>query len=275
MTLLAEKRAKGSGPGRGEPVMESVEGAADAIYLRLRGLLGWLVVNLVMTGIALACVLAHLVTGFRARRVCLNVISPASARIIMALLRIEVRFHGFEGLPSPCIVTANHSSTLDLFIISMFPIPNKRAFMSRWTKLYPPLALIGWSTGTIFTPPQSLPAERVKCFARAEALLRETGDSVFLTPEGRRWTVGGVAPFNKGAFHLATNLGWPIVPVYIDVPRRINPGTGFRTRPGVVHVYAQPPIDTRAWTLDQLDANKEALRGRYLAFPDGWTEART
>lgn len=271
MTLRAEKREKEALPGRSEPVMESVEGAGDAVYLRLRGLLGWIVVNLVMSGVALVCVLAHVVTGFRARRLCLNAISPASSRLIMALLGIEVRFHGFESLPSPCIVTANHSSTLDLFIISMLPIANKRAFMSRWTKLYPPLALIGWSTGTIFTPPQSRPAERVECFRRAEAILRESGDSVFLTPEGRRWTTGGVAPFNKGTFHLATNLGWPIVPVYIDVPRRINPGTGFRTRPGVVHVYAQRPIDTSGWALADLDAHRQALRARYLAYPEGWT----
>ena len=32
--------------------MESVEGAADAIYLRLRGLLGWLVVEIVKANIA-------------------------------------------------------------------------------------------------------------------------------------------------------------------------------------------------------------------------------
>ena len=271
MTLLAEKRAKASGPGKGEPVMESAGGAWDRVYLRVRGAFGWIVVNLTMIGVALVCALAHLFTFGRARRLCLNVISPASARLIMWLLRIEVRFHGFERLPSPCIVIANHSSTLDLFIISMLPIPNKRAFMSRWTKLYPPLAVIGWSTGTIYTPPQSLPEERQKCFARAEAILRETGDSVFLSPEGTRWTTGQVGPFNKGTFHLATNLGWPIVPVLIDVPRHINPGTGFRTRPGVVNVYARAPIDTRGWKLADLVEHKEAVRALYLAYPEGWT----
>jgi 1-acyl-sn-glycerol-3-phosphate acyltransferase len=146
--------------------------------------------------------------------------------------------------------------------------------MSRWTKIYPPLAVIGWSTGTLYTPPQSLPAERVRCFQRAEAILRASGDSVFLSPEGTRWTKGRVGPFNKGSFHLATNLGWPIVPVYIDIPRRINPGSGYATRPGVVHVYAGRPIDTSAWKLDDLVDNKEAVRALYLAYPAGWATGK-
>lgn len=271
MSLLSEKREKMRGAGKSEPVMESAGGPWDRLYLRLRGVLGWIVVNLVMVGVALVCALAHLFTGFRARRLCLNVISPASARLIMWLLRIEVRMHGFADLPSPCIVIANHSSTLDLFILSMLPVRNKRSFMSRWTKLYPPLAVIGWSNGTIYTPPQSLPEERIKCFQRAEAILRETGDSVFLSPEGTRWTTGQVGPFNKGTFHLATNLRWPIVPVYIDVPRRINPGSGMRTRPGVVNVYARAPIDTSDWQLEDLIEHKEATRALYLAYPEGWT----
>ncbi|MFV8753662.1 lysophospholipid acyltransferase family protein [Nannocystaceae bacterium ST9] len=270
MSLNAERKAKLRGPGKSEPVLESIEGLGDRVYLRLRGVLGWTVVNLVMLAVAIVCVLAHLITGFRARRFCLDVIAPAGARLIMRLLRIDVHMHGFEDLPSPCIVTGNHSSTLDLFVISMLPIAHKRSFMSRWTKLYPPLAILGWSTGTFFTPPQSLPAERVRCFARAEAILRETRDSVFLTPEGTRWTTGGVGPFNKGTFHLATELGWPIVPVYIDVPRRINPGTGFRTRPGEIHVYAHSPIDTHDWELPDLLRHRDELRALYLAYPEGW-----
>ena len=110
----------------------------------------------------------------------------------------------------------------------------------------------------------------MKCFCNAERVLRESQDSCYLSPEGKRWTTPKVGPFNKGTFHLVTNLGWDIVPIYVEIPARINPGVGFRTRPGDVHVYAHPPISTKDWTLEDVIANKERIRDLYLAFPEGW-----
>ena len=257
-------------PGAREPVLESVDGPRDRRNLAMRGAVGFAVVQVVMLLNAICCALAHLVTLFHARRFCINVIAPRTSRLVMWLLGIKVHFHGFEDLPSPCIVTANHTSTLDLFILSMLPIPNKRSFMARWTRIFPPLAVIGWSTGTIFTPPQPYPEARIRCFQRAERILRETGDSCYLSPEGIRWTTPKVGPFNKGTFHLAAALDWPIVPLYIDIPRNINPGVGFKTRPGVVHVYARPPIATTDWRGEDAVIHKEEVRALYLAYPAGW-----
>ena len=49
-------------------------------------------------------------------------------------------------------------------------------------------------------------------------ILRRTGQSVFLSPEGTRVRTGEIGPFNKGAFHLAGDLGAPLLPLYIAVP---------------------------------------------------------
>ena len=73
--------------------------------------------------------------------------------------------------------------------------------------------------GTFFTVPQSDPAERARIFARADRVLRRTGESVYLSPEGERVTTGTVGHFNKGAFHLATDLHAPIVPMFISFLR--------------------------------------------------------
>ena len=58
----------------------------------------------------------------------------------------------------------------------------------------------------------------MRCFQAAERVLRRTGDSVYLSPEGTRITGGTIGHFNKGTFHLATDLRVPIVPLFIDIP---------------------------------------------------------
>jgi 1-acyl-sn-glycerol-3-phosphate acyltransferase len=56
--------------------------------------------------------------------------------------------------------------------------------------------------------------------------LERTGESVYLSPEGERVTGGRVGHFNKGAFHLATDLHAPIVPLFLRIPRAMDPGKG-------------------------------------------------
>ena len=254
---------------RGQPSIET--STPDELgYLKRRNLLGWVVVNVLLVLTALVAATAQLLTLFHARRFVINTVVPTSARLVLRILSIEVRFHGFDNLPQPCLVTANHTSSLDMFLTPLFPIPNMRVFLARWLQVHPALFLISRANGTIYTVPQKYPEQRATLFQKAEHTLRDSGDSCLLSPEGTRRTDGVINPFNKGTFHLATNLGWPIVPVYIDISRRMNPGVGLATRPGVIHIYARPPIDTTDWKLEDLIANKEAVRDQYVAFPEGW-----
>jgi 1-acyl-sn-glycerol-3-phosphate acyltransferase len=75
---------------------------------------------------------------------------------------------------------------------------------------------------------------------------------------------GEIGHFNKGAFHLATNLHAPIVPIFIAIPGHINPGRGFAAMPGVVHVYFQAPIVTTEWRLEDLEVHKAAVRDQFI-----------
>ena len=118
--------------------------------------------------------------------------------------------------------------------------------------------------GTFFTAPQSRPADRVRIFSGADATLRRTGESVYLSPEGARITSGGIGRFNKGAFHLATSLRAPIVPLYIEIPPESDPGRGYDARPGTVHVHVKPAIDTSAWRLADLAANTHVVRRQFV-----------
>lgn len=150
-----------------------------------------------------------------------------------------------------------------------------------------PLGVLGTLAGTFWTVPQTRPKERVRLFQRAERILRQSGESVCLTPEGMRIQTGEIGHFNKGAFHLAGNLGAPLLPLYIAVPlpeavRQQPDAARYFTvrgnlmsflddiRPCVVHVYLDSPIDTHGWRLEDLEQHRQQVRQRFLLLHEKW-----
>jgi 1-acyl-sn-glycerol-3-phosphate acyltransferase len=211
---------------------------------------------------ALACVLVPIgvLTAFRARRL-YAAIAGWGARGVLRLYGIRIRVHQRQPFPrTQTIYISNHTSTLDMFVLVALGLPNCRFFLSGFLRKYIPLGAIAWMIGTFFTVPQDQPAERIRIFQRAERVLRRTRESVYLSPEGGRITTGEIGHFNKGAFHLATNLHASIVPLYFAIPPGIDPGRGYDARAGTIDIYVLPAIDTRDWTLDRLIENKESTR---------------
>ncbi len=236
---------------------------------RLRSIVLFLTSMLLMKIAGLLMLAISVATLFRARRFCAEVIAKWLGGAVLSLYGLQLVVHQDRPFPtSQTIYVANHTSTLDLFILIALGLPNTRFFMKRKYLLYLPLGMVSWLTGTFFTPPQSMPEKRVRCFEGAERRLRRTGESVFLSPEGTRVTSGEIGPFNKGAFHLATNLEVPIVPLFIDIPPGINPGKGFGARPGTIDVFVHAPVSTERWRLEDLDTNKDAIRERFVGYLD-------
>ncbi len=216
---------------------------------------------------AVVMLLLSLVTLFQTRRFCAEVIAPPAARTALWLAGVKLLVERSEPWPrQQAIYVANHTSSLDLFILIAMRLPNTRFFLKRRFLLLLPVGIIAWLTGTFFTPPQTDRRKRVACFEAAERTIRRTGDSVFLSPEGTRVTSGEIGPFNKGSFHLATNLQVPIVPIFIDIPRTINPGKGIATKAGTVVVQVKPAISTDGWVLDDLEQNKTRIRELFVAY---------
>ena len=216
---------------------------------------------------AAAMFLVGVVTLFQARRFYAEVIARTMSRL--ALWPFGVRIIDHRDAPFPnrqTVFISNHTSTLDMFVIIALGLPNSRYFLSGFLRKFLPLWLIGWMIGIFWTALQKHPEQRTKIFQNAERVLRRTGESVFLTPEGQvTWR------FNKGAFHLATALQAPILPIYILIPNDVDPGPwfggdGLTARPGDVHVFYKPPIETSHWRLEDLDANRHQVREMYVAW---------
>jgi 1-acyl-sn-glycerol-3-phosphate acyltransferase len=214
--------------------------------------------------VAVALLVLGFVTAFRARRL-YSAIVRGAAVVLLRMYGIRVRVQQDQPFPrTQTIYVSNHTSTLDLFVLVALGLPNCRFFLSGFLRKYVPLGVIAWLLGTFFTVPQDRPAERTRIFMNVERVLRATGESVYLSPEGGRITSGAIGHFNKGAFHLATNLRVPIVPFYIHIPSAIDPQLGYDARPGVIEVHVLPAIDTRQWTLDNLTDNAARTRELFV-----------
>lgn len=222
---------------------------------------------LVCAGAALMVPLGIL-TAFRARRL-YAACATALSRLILRMYGIRMEVHGAPPWPSgQTIYVSNHTSSLDIFMLVALGLPNTRFFLSGFLRKIVPLGIISWMMGTFFTVPQEYPSERVRIFARAAGVLKRTRESVYLSPEGGRVTTGSVGHFNKGAFHLATDLHAPIVPMFLFIPPDVDPKRGVDARPGTVHVYVLPAVDTRAWVLADLMENKEHVRELLVRFQE-------
>ena len=218
--------------------------------------------------IVMLCV--AILTGFRLRRFYSERIAGPIGKLLLRIFGVRYVVHAAEPFPERQVVyISNHTSTIDMFVLVALGLPNARFFLSGFLRRLLPLGLIGYLIGIFWTVPQDYPERRRRIFMRAAHVLGRTGESVYLSPEGERVTGGRIGHFNKGAFHLATTLRAPIVPLFIEIPREIDPGKGLDARPGTVHVHVGAPIDTSAWRVEEVERNRDALRECYQR----WHEA--
>ena len=208
-----------------------------------------------------------ILTLFQARDRTMRWLVGPGAWLILRVMGIRVECVGRERLPEqPVVMIGNHLSSYDIFAVTALGLPRTRYFLSTYTYRVLPLTVIALCTRTIYIHGQEHPEKRIQCFQRAEQILRDSGDSVFLTPEGMRVTTGKVGHFNRGSFHLAVALQRPIVPFLIEIPPAINPGLGVVSSSGTVRITVQEPIDTSQWSLETLPEHIHEVRELYR----GW-----
>jgi len=232
--------------------------------IRCRVVLGLVCCVLILVVGTSVLLVVGCVTLFRARRLYTEGVVRWMARAGLWCCGVRVHVHRpFDWPAVQTVYISNHTSSLDLFVLISIGLPNTRYFLSGFLRKIVPVGIIGYVIGVFWTAPQTKPEMRTALFQRAERTLRRTGESVFLTPEGQQ-----VGRFNKGAFHLATNLSAPIQPIYVDIPLDVDPGPwggneNLDLRPGRVNVFFKPPIDTSDWRIKDLESNRDSVRDLY------------
>jgi 1-acyl-sn-glycerol-3-phosphate acyltransferase len=161
----------------------------------------------------------------------------------LALAGIKVKVTGKENVipETPYVFVSNHLSLFDIPVLQRY-VPNDFGFVFK--KEIAKVPLFGWQmqlSPHIIIDRQN-PAKAMKSIEKAKEMLTRKKISVLLFPEGTRSKTGEMLPFKRGAFHLATQVGFPIIPVTISGTKNLWQKKPLRINPGTVKLHFDKPI---------------------------------
>ncbi|MTI87239.1 MAG: 1-acyl-sn-glycerol-3-phosphate acyltransferase [Balneolaceae bacterium] len=230
----------------------------------IRSFLG-IVVFFLMFLIAIPVISLLLILSFgKATNWIIKYIGPAIAYPVLWTLGINFNIvqHG-EAVRQPVIYIVNHSSTLDLLTMIAMGLPRVR-FVAKWELQYIPIFfVVGRLTGQVFIKRKDK-KHAIPTLKKTYDRLHRDNLSVMLAPEGSRKHEGIIGPFKKGAFRMAIDLGYPIVPIYFEGNQELSLGGSLLSQAGTINAHIHPPIDTSEWSLETLDEHISDVRSLYL-----------
>lgn len=233
-------------------------------------------VTILLLAITSVVVTFFIIISFgRAQNFLIENVGPILGKSVLRLAGIRFIIDDLRGdFKGPAVYISNHSSTLDLFILVGLGLDCVR-FVAKTELQYNPFFwIMGNLTGNIFIKRQNT-EKAVRKLQQTYARIRDRGLSLFVAPEGTRKHPGRIGPFKKGAFRMAIDLRYPLVPIYIQGARELCPGGSLRVHPGEVRVTIHPPIETDAWSVESLEQHMAEVRDMYLQWDRAATDQTT
>lgn len=173
-------------------------------------------------------------------------------RPVDSALRRAIRFYGWvlvcvipfmalvtvknmkEKSHFPAILVANHNSAIDPYLFGALPIEN--CFVTSWPFAIPIYGSLMKFAGYINAE------DGWNVIKKKGAALLNSGASLTIWPEGHRSRDGRLGRFKKGAFALAVETGYPVVPICIlGSGKVLFPGKYFFS-PGQVKLIIHGPV---------------------------------
>ena len=201
----------------------------------------------------------------RSKRDSLNFSISLFADTCSALIGLDLDVHGEENLWShrPAVFMFNHQSKADVAIMASLIRKDVVGVGKKEIEKMPVIGQVMGMAGTVFIDR----SDREKAIESMQPLItamKDQGKSMVIAPEGTRTPTPKLAPFKKGGFHMAMQVGVPIVPVVIHNASDIAPKGDFLFRPGRVRVDVLPPVDTTEWTLARMNEQVNSVRNMFL-----------
>lgn len=162
---------------------------------------------------------------------------------VLAIAGIKVKITGRENVvpKTPYVFVSNHLSLFDIPVLQRY-VPNDFGFVFK--KEIASVPVFGWQmqlSPHVIVDRQN-PTKAMKSIEKAKERLTKKKISVLLFPEGTRSKTREMLPFKRGAFHLATQVGFPIVPVTISGTKNLFQKKPFRINSGIVYLHFDKPI---------------------------------
>ncbi len=172
-------------------------------------------------------------------------LSRIFGRGVLALSRVKLVVKGRENMdPSKNYVyVSNHSSMFDIPALQI-AFPDRAAIVFKKELIKVPI--FGWqlAIGPYIMIDRKRPDEAMRSIQLAKQRMEKKNLSVLLFAEGTRSKTGEVQPFKRGAFYLASRVGYDIIPVSISGATRLLPKGEFLLKSGTITVHFDKPIPT-------------------------------
>ena len=216
-----------------------------------------------LVGSVAAALPLYALTG--SKRDSLNFSISLFADTCSALIGLDLEVNGEQHLwaQRPAVFMFNHQSKADVAVMARLVRRDVVAVGKKEIQRIPLIGQAMGAAGVVFID-RSDRNKAIESMAPLATAMREEGQSLVIAPEGTRAPTRKLAPFKKGGFHMAMQVGVPIVPVVIHNAGDIAPKGDFVFKPGTVRVDVLPPVDTTDWTLDKMDEQVTGVRNLFL-----------
>jgi putative phosphoserine phosphatase/1-acylglycerol-3-phosphate O-acyltransferase len=199
------------------------------------------------------------------RRESLNFSFSLFADTASALIGMDLKVKGEEHLWShrPAVFVFNHQSKADVVIAAKLLRRDIAGVGKQEIKKETPILGKVLELGGVVFIDRADSKSAVNAMKPLIDAMRKEGKSVVIAPEGTRTVSPTLAPFKKGAFHLAMQAGVPMVPIVIHNSGDVAPKGDFVFRPATVEVQVLPPVDTSAWRPETIDEHVREVRNMF------------
>ncbi|KAK9383306.1 uncharacterized protein V2V93DRAFT_364808 [Kockiozyma suomiensis] len=190
------------------------------------------------------------------RSLCQWVAGRAFSTVAGPLLGLKFEVENEDTLKNtrPAILVANHQTELDVLILGRL-FPRHCSVTAKSSLKYVPF--LGWFmlfSGTVFVD-RGNRGKAIKALDGAIADMKKAQQSVFIFPEGTRSysTTPNLLPFKRGAFHLALQSGFPIIPVVVGNYSHLYSPKNRRFESGAFKIKVLDKIDMTGRSAEDLD----------------------
>lgn len=176
---------------------------------------------------------------------------------------LHVAGRGYFAPGQAYVIMSNHSSLLDIPAL-MGAVPGSMRMVMKEELSRVPI----WGQALVASGFVAIDRKnRDKAIGQLEKAKKMLGKgvSIWISPEGTRSRSGMLAPFKKGGFHVATQLGIPIIPAWIEGAAAIVPPDQFRAiYDGTCTVRFGAPIATDGVAPEQIPGLMAEVRKAIL-----------
>jgi len=207
----------------------------------------------------------------RSRRQAVDLSAGIGGDVALALAGVDVEVSGREHLfaARPCVFVFNHQSNLDVPIMMKLlrggftgVAKAEAASMPLWGQFFRFADVAFVDRGDT--------EQARKALEPAVRRLVEDGISLALSPEGTRTPTPRLAPFKKGAFHIAMQAGVPMVPIVMRNAGAVMARSSRTIHPGQVQVQVLPPVPTDDWSAETIDQHVAEVRDLFEQVLTTW-----